>query len=648
MNTVAERLAARTWSQRLRDGLAARAILLLLMLALTAITLISVVGIGSSVLVVESVGGSASVINAAGSLRRLAQRAGTVAVARGLNDRNGQARVEEAVATFETALAHPALVELLAREPSSIFSSIFRGVEVGWRARVRPSLLEIPSSSPGDPGAAAHYEALLAEVDTFADQINTLVAVLESDAESRIAQLRTMLAAALVTLLAVVVAALYLLRRRVFQPLTELRRCAVRIARGDFAARSEHTGPDELGQVGEAFNAMAEELSGAYRDLERRVQDKTSDLTRSNRALELLYHVISRLYYAPTSTDSYAGTLRELESTLGLQGSFVCVEPKLGGVATVLATTFGDCAERELGSAACQNCSGRESPWSYRSEGGMDVLQVPLRDAERLYGMLRLAMPKGRRLADWERTLLEAVTRHMGIALGISYQSERERLLALQEERSTIARELHDSLAQSLSFMKIQASLLSSALHGGQAADEAQSVLADLKEGISSAYRQLRELLATFRLQIEGDFSRLLGNTVSEYAARSGVPIDLEVTVGDSHLTPNQEIHVLHIIREGLSNATRHAQASRIRVMLRRLESGELRLEIEDDGIGMKPPGGGEPHHFGLTIMGERARGLGGEFEIQSRPGGGTRLVVRFSPGAIPTLFAEPVVPHLT
>ncbi|HJV25498.1 MAG TPA: histidine kinase [Aromatoleum sp.] len=648
MNTVAEGTGTRTWSRRLGDRLAGRAILLLLVLAFMTVTLISVAGIGSSVLVIESVGGSASAINAAGSLRRLAQRAGTLAVARGLNDRNGQTQVEEAVAAFETALAHPALVELLAREPSGVFSSIFRGVEVGWRAHIRPRLLEVPLPSQADPDLGAHYEALLGEVDTFADQINTLVAVLEHDAESRIEQLRTMLAAALVTLLAVVVAALYLLRRRVFQPLTELRRCAVRIARGDFSARSEHTGPDELGRVGEAFNAMAEELSGAYRDLERRVQDKTSDLTRSNRALELLYHVISRLYYAPASTDTYAGTLRELENVLGLAGSFVCVEPKFGGVATVLATSFGDCAERELDSAACQNCSGRESPWTYRPEGNVDVLQVPLRDAERLYGMLRLAMPKGRRLADWERTLLEAVTRHMGIALGISFQSERERLLALQEERSTIARELHDSLAQSLSFMKIQASLLSSALNGEQPGDEAQAVLADLKEGISSAYRQLRELLATFRLQIEGDFSRLLANTVSEYAARSGIPIDLEVSVGDSHLTPNQEIHVLHIIREGLSNATRHARASRIRVMLRRLESGDLCLEIEDDGVGMKPPGGGEPHHFGLTIMSERARGLGGQFEIQSRPAGGTRLVVRFSPGAIPTLFAEPVVPHLT
>jgi two-component system nitrate/nitrite sensor histidine kinase NarX len=74
--------------------------------------------------------------------------------------------------------------------------------------------------------------------------------------------------------------------------------------------------------------------------------------------------------------------------------------------------------------------------------------------------MLRLSMPDGVRLEDWQRQLVEALSRHMGMALGAARRSEQERLLALQEERSVIARELHDSLAQALSYMKIQVSLL--------------------------------------------------------------------------------------------------------------------------------------------------------------------------------------------
>lgn len=619
-----------------------RAVLLLLLLAFFAVAVIGVIGIGASVVVVESVQGSAGAVNVAGSLRRLAHRAGSVAVARGMGAAD-QAAVREAVAQFEAALDSSALANVLDRQPSSVFAAIFRGVEAGWDERIRPRLLMIPEGPPEDPQARAHYRGLLAEVDAFAEEINTLVAVLEHDVESRIEQLRTMLGAALALLVVVIAAALFVLRRRVLAPLTDLRRCAASIAHGDFAARSGYTGRDELGRVGEAFNAMADELSVAYRELEARVERKTEDLTRSNRALELLYYVIARLYHAPASSESYSETLEDLEQTLGLAGSFICIEPKHGGPAASIASTMGECSERLAGAGDCSRCSGRGSPWSYRREGDVDVLMVPLRDAERHYGMLRLALPPGRRLEEWERDLLEAVSRHMGIALGISRQSERERLLALQEERSIIARELHDSIAQSLSFMKIQVSLLSSALTGPPAQEGARTILADLREGINVAYRQLRELLATFRLRIEGDFARLIGNTVSEFATRSGLPIALDVDLAGGHLNPNQEIHVLHIVREALANAVRHAQATNIGVALTSAPNGEIVVTIDDDGCGVDADKQVAAQHFGLTIMAERARGLGGSFEVLQRPDGGTRIRVRFKPEPTRTPAPTPI-----
>ena len=611
--------------------IAARSVLLMLVFAFVLVALVSLVGIGASVAVVETVQGSGSAINVAGSLRRLAQRTGSVAMAGALDGRIGGGELTAAIDAFEERLDHPLLRGQLERAPSSLFSSIYRGIEAGWHARMKPRLLEVPAATAG-PGSVGHYEELLAEVDGFAAQIDTLVAVLEQDAEAGIEQLRTTLAVAMVVVIACVLGALYALRRRVFLPLRDLQASAGRVARGDYDARSTNTSRDELGQVGAAFNAMADRLSAANRELERRVEEKTGDLTRSNRALELLYHVISRLYHAPTSAETYALTLKDLEQLLGLDGSFVCVQPKHGGPGEILFSSIGDCGSRPMSGEECLNCPGRESPWRYRREGGQDVLLVPLRDAEHLYGMMRLALPAGVRLEDWQHTLLEAVSRHMGVALGISHQSERERLLALQEERSIIARELHDSLAQSLSYMKIQASLLSPALASGGGGEEALDIVSDLREGINDAYRQLRELLSTFRLRIEGDFARLLSSAVKEYAGRSGLPIDLDIRLAGCHLNPNQEIHVLHIVREALSNATRHAKASRIAVRLSSEPDGQVCIVVEDDGEGIGPTPVVEPHHYGLTIMAERARGLGGALEIGEGGNGGARVTVRFQP----------------
>ncbi len=632
--------------RRILDYLARRATLLLLVLALLAVTLIGVVGMSASVVVAEAVQGSGSAINVAGSLRRLTHRVGALVVAESLGGSIGRPDIDQAVRQLEASLIHPSLLDVLERAESAVPAAIYRGVVANWHDQLKPRLLDLGGRPGAERASAAEYEAMLADIDAFVEQLNTFVAVLEFDAEARIKRLRQILAIALGLTLALVLAALVLHHRRIFRPLAALRSTAGRIAAGDFAARSEHAGRDELGQLGEAFNAMADELATAYADLERRVEQKTADLTRSNRALELLFHVISRLYHAPASTESYTETLREIEETLGVEGSFACVQGKHGGPAAVLASTLGQCSERDENDLACMECAGRNARWAYRRQGGRDVLMAPLRDADRIYGMLKLALPPGRRLEDWQRDLVEAISRHMGVALGISQQTERERLIALQEERSVIARELHDSLAQSLSYMKIQASLLAPVMADPARRAEAEEILGEIREGINSAYRQLRELLSSFRLKMEGDFARLLANTAEEFSNRSGLPIAVDMRLGGAHLSPNQEIHVLHIIREALSNATRHAGARAITVRLRAQDEGPVELSVEDDGRGIDAAALAQPHHYGVTIMGERARGLGGELEIVPKPGRGTRVTVRFPQDAGPAraMAALPVV----
>ena len=614
-------------------------ILLLVALAMFALALISLAGMSASVMVAEGVQGSASAINHAGSLRRLTYRVAGLVAADALSGPLSKRRVEAAIEDFERALAHTELQRIVQREPSGLFSATYRGVESSWRLDLKPALQTVMRAELETP--AEQVDELLGHVDRFVDQLDTLVFVLERNTEARIEELREILAAAIIATLVVIVAALLVLRRSLLKPLGGLLAATRAITQGDYSARVKHVGHDELGRVGATFNLMAGEIFRNYQTLEQRVAEKTAELQRSNRSLELLYHAIARLYQTPTEPAVYEATLRDIDQVAGLNGSFACIEPQEGGAATVVASTIGPCADRVIaGDAACGECR------QYTMEGGASapdgrLLRFPLRDREHHYGMLRLALPANAVLEDWQRQLVEALSRHIGMALGAARRSEQERLLVLQEERSVIARELHDSLAQSLSYMKIQMSLLQRALSEPARMDEANVILVDLRSGVSDAYRQLRELLVSFRLELTSDLGTMLRTAVSEYRERSGVDIELEFELGDCNLSPNQEVHVLQIVRESLSNMLRHAMAQHVRVALRGDQAGRVRITVDDDGVGVDAARNEGRDHHGLSIMRERARSLGGEIEVLRRAEGGTRVSVNFiAAGGAPALVA--------
>jgi two-component system nitrate/nitrite sensor histidine kinase NarX len=615
--------------QTLRNILFGRSILFSLALSLIALTAIGVGGMAVSVIVAERVQGSGSAINVAGSLRMQSHRMGSMVLSDVENSVDDHHYLHAAIARFEASLSNKDLLQAIERQPEGEFAQRYQSVQQAWQSRLKPQLLESTLFSSDDPNNRDRHNTLLRTIDLFVDDIDQMVSQLEADTEQRIRQLRTVLGAALLLTVLLMLATMYIVRRSVLAPLTDLLGSATRIARSDFSARARHVGNDELGQLGRAFNFMAEHLARNYQELEQRVAEKTEQLTRSNQSLGLLYHSIANLHHAPLAPETYRVMLQEIEQVLQLSGSMVCLLPKHGGPAQVLASTLASCPERSEGD--CPNCINQarhDTPWGYCDFGDHLLLSIPLRDIEGVYGMLRLSLPAGRQLVTWQTRLLEALTRHIGIALGISHKTEQDRLLALQEERSIIARELHDSIAQSLSYMKIQASLLQPVLADPARREEAEATLHDLRDGITEAYRQLRELLATFRLKMEGDFRTLLAGAVDEYASRSGIDIALETRLSGCHLTPNQEIHSLQIIREALSNVVRHAQASQAWVRMQHIGDGTVEICVEDNGIGLASPK--DTFHYGLSIMRERARGLHGEISIDNRPQGGTRVNLRF------------------
>jgi two-component system nitrate/nitrite sensor histidine kinase NarX len=250
--------------------------------------------------------------------------------------------------------------------------------------------------------------------------------------------------------------------------------------------------------------------------------------------------------------------------------------------------------------------------------GEMRLLSIPLRDMEREYGVMQLEIPASQALEEWQMQLLEALSRHIGIAIGTAHRAEQSHRLSLFEERGAIARELHDSLAQSLSYMKIQVSRLQSIMARQHDADDANKVLGELREGLNSAYRELRELLTTFRLKIEGEgLVPILQTTAREFSERSGVDITVESHMAGRRLSANEEIHVMQIVREALANVIHHAKARHAWVTIAQGADGSTSVTIDDDGIGLGQKSA-EAHHYGMAIMQERAPTLHGSLQAQT------------------------------
>lgn len=243
-------------------------------------------------------------------------------------------------------------------------------------------------------------------------------------------------------------------------------------------------------------------------------------------------------------------------------------------------------------------------------------------------GVLLVEMEESRFLEDSEIRVIEITARLLGMVAKYQSHDEEGRRLAVLEERASIARELHDSLAQSLSFMKIQVSRLQSKI-----TDESlSSVVHELREGLDNAYRELRELLTTFRVHMDlRGLGYAIQATIDEFSQRSQLSISFDNRLVNCRLTVNEEFHILHVVREALSNIVRHSGAKNVTILMQLKTTGEVELMIDDDGVGFSPASSTYDHH-GQAIMKERAQTLGGEVDVMARRYGGTRVRLTFMP----------------
>lgn len=265
-------------------------------------------------------------------------------------------------------------------------------------------------------------------------------------------------------------------------------------------------------------------------------------------------------------------------------------------------------------------------------------LGVPIAMRGRTYGNLYLTDKQGVDgpipFAPDDEDSVSLFAAQAAVAMENARLLEQIQALAAVAERERIARELHDSLAQTLGFLRLSAATARDAIARSET-DAATQAITRIGDVAGDAFAEVREAILGLRSS-GGD--RSLVDMLREYLARyreqSGVEVHFELGPGaaEAGLSPAVEVQVVRIVQEALANVRKHARTTRAKLVLELVveESGpRLRILVADEGRGfdLDAPAGGA--HYGLAIMRERAEGVGGSFELESAPGRGTRIDVR-------------------
>ncbi len=551
----------------------------------------------------------ARAINLSGSLRMEAFQLGMYAL------EGNQTELTDRIRSFEAKLADP-IFSALQKQPQLALS--WQVLVDHWHSQLKPVLLAIPVADP---------VYLHQKVAGMAGKADLFVLEVQENAEWKIKSLRMIQLTALAITLLVGIFTLNILNRRVEKPLVKLTNAAYAIGKGDFTQHLALKGSDELALLGATLNHTCEAISSMYGQLEKRVKEQTQELEVNNNALAFLFKMDRQLLEAHKQELDYQTIFSELAQLIEVDDIELCVMTSGGDKPYLQVKACGD-GSQLCEAKYCESCDGHAAfvPLDRRR-----VTRYPLIYGSSHYGVIVVTGGNNMHENGWQHQLVQSVADQVALALNLSDQQNQERRIALLHERTAIARELHDSLAQALSYLKIQVTRLSKTQQKEQF-EKQPPIIDELKTGLDSAYRQLRELLTTFRLKmVEDGLEAALDNTIDQLSEQSDIQFHLNFAIKQVPLSPLEEIHLLQITREACQNTVHHSQANNVWVELLELDDHRIRLSVRDDGIGIGH-NSAKLNHYGMAIMQERARHLHGELEVSAAPDGGTQVLVTFSP----------------
>ncbi|HDR2625618.1 nitrate/nitrite two-component system sensor histidine kinase NarQ [Enterobacter cancerogenus] len=543
--------------------------------AFFSIIMLSVLTSAIALLTLASSQRDAEAINIAGSLRMQSYRLG-------YEMQRTSPSLAEHRAVWQQTLSAPALQKISRWYVPDNVKQRYHQLHLAWQEMDK----RIAS------GDTAWYQS---HIEDFVGRIDAFVLALQHYTEHKIQLVILMSLAGGLGILLLAMTTLRRIRRQVVLPLKNLVAASERIEQRAFDTPAPDTHlPNELGQLSRAFNHMSGELHTLYRSLEHSVAEKTRHLNEAHQQLEMLFTCSQALNTGQIDSHCFRHILQIVHDYTQMN--------------YLELRTSDDWRLAE----------GTES-------ATVQMQSLPVLMQDTLYGELRWQSDT----ANVSLPLMKSVATMLGRGLYFNQGQKHFQQLLLMEERATIARELHDSLAQVLSYLRIQLTLLKHAVPEENA--PAQTIIADFSRELNNAWQQLRELLTTFRLTLNhANLPAALQESLDGLQSQTQAKLTLDCRLSSLALDAQKQVHLLQIVREAVLNAIKHAEASEITVSCITATDGTHTVTIRDNGIGIgeasEPPG-----HYGLNIMRERAGRLGGTLSFSQPPNGGTQVSVKFS-----------------
>ena len=402
------------------------------------------------------------------------------------------------------------------------------------------------------------------------------------------------------------------------------------------------------------INAIAEDYESLSHSQQQRLERQERYIEQKKYYLSVLYDVaacinkshdldelLQRFLETLTNVvNAEAATVRLLDkddqmrlvASIGLSDEVVKKEELLPAPNCLCGKALTDA--KVMVNTDVKQCGMKIDDQFFENEDDIEMLAIPLQYRGKTLGVYNLFVHrKENDFLEGEHELLVSIGQHLGMAIEQSVVEEDARTLSIIEERTRMAHELHDSLAQTLASLRFKVRLFDDSMNQGNE-EVIWHELEGLENTIDVAYAELRSLITDFRAPIDG---KGVVRSVEKLAERFRLDTDLDVFFYHNWdleiLSREIEIEIVRIVQEALANIKKHAKAESVRILMSSTVDGHCSVLVEDDGVGLSKrsePNSETGEHIGLSIMTERAERINGEILFESDEGEGTLVQLSF------------------